>query len=292
MIRIGLNQKEKQSVLDKYLTQHGDIKKIYCFYFKQFPAKYKTDREIEYVEYADIEMYKFFYRLLEEIDNNSLIIIDECMRTQNRSELIYNCAHHYLNQTGHRIIFEFFPIIDTKDDMMILFDFKNKGKYKGKSFEYSFLQSEDVKIKPFKISLKTVNVETSDKDRERYEKKKEQLFDNLGQKDPDTIPRNLQLFAGDLKRPAIEPDKFYVARNKRFKLDNVLTYSDINKQGNYIVLDMHYRRLNVNDFLKVSRCGRLNYIATTLPVDNAIINEFMEWKARLDAIYAQANLYK
>lgn len=292
MIRIGLNQKEKQQVLDEYLAEHDNIKKIYCFYFKHFLAKYKTDREIEYIEYADIEMYKYFYRLLEEIDKDSLIIMDECMRTQNRSELIYNCAHHYLNQTDHRIIFEFFPIIDTKDDMMILFDFQDKGKYKGRSFEYGFLRSEDVKIKPFRISLKTINVVVSATDREKYEKKKQLLFDNLGQKDPDTIPRNLQLFAGDLKRPAIEPDKLYVARNKRFRLENVLAYSDINKQGEYIIIDMHYRRLNMNDFLKVSRCSNLKYVATTLPVDNVIINEFMEWKARLDAIYAQADLYK
>jgi hypothetical protein len=291
MIRIGLNSRDKQRVIDAYL-QTNNIKKIYCFYFKKFPVKYNVPVDIEYIEYADIEMYKFFYRLLEEIDNKSLIIIDECMRTQNRSELIYNCAHHYLNQAPHKIIFDFFPIIEDKNDFMVLLDFENKGKYKGKSFDYAFLQVEDIQIKPFRIKMEPINVEITDKDKERYEKKRDQLFDNLGEKDPETVPRNLQLFAGDLKKKAITPEGMYVARNKRFRLDNVLTYDEINKQGNYIVIDTHWRRINFNDFLKATRMNKIKYLSTVLSIDNVIIAEFSKWKARLDSIYAQASLYK
>jgi len=291
MIRIGLNSRDKQKVINEYL-QANEIKKIYCFYFKKFPVKYNVPVDIEYIEYADIEMYKFFYRLLEEIDNTSLIIMDECMRTQNRSELIYNCAHHYLNQTPHRIIFEFFPIIQDKNDFMILLDFENKGKYKGKSFDYAFLQTEDIQIKPFRVKLEPINVEITTKDKERYEKKRDQLFENLGEKDPETVPRNLQLFAGDLKKKAIIPEEIYVARNKRFKLENVKTYGEIKAQGNYIVIDTHWRRLNFNDFLKTSRMNKIKYLSTVLSIDNVIITEFSKWKARCDAIYAQASLYK
>jgi len=291
MIRIGLGPKQKQKEIENYLNKHN-IKKIFCFYFKKFPIKFKVDCEIEYIEYADIEMYKYFYRLLEEIDENSLIVINECMRTQNRSELIYNCAHHYLNQTPHRIIFEFFPIIEDKNDFMILLDFENKGKYKGKAFDYVFLQNEDIKIKPFRVKMMPIDVPISEKDKERYEKKKKKLFDNLGEKDPDTIPRNLQLFAGDLKKKAMEPDKVYVARNKRFKLDNVYSYQDITSRGDYVVIDTHFRRLNFNDFLKTTQMNRIKYLSTILPIDTFIINDFTKWKARLDAIYAQASVYK
>lgn len=292
MIRIGLSTREKQKEIDNYLSGN-EIKKIFCFYFKGFPVKYKTtDIEVEYIEYADIEMYKYFYRLLEEINDKSLIIMDGCMRTQNRSELIYNCAHHYLNQTPHKIIFEFFPIIDTKNDFMILLDFENKGKYKGKSFDYVFLQNEDIKIKPFKIKLETINIDITEKDQERYDKKKQQLFDSLGEKDPDTIPRSLQILAGDIKKKAIEPDKLYVARNKRFKLENVKPYQEITEKGEYIVIDMHYRRLNFNDFLRVTGMSKIKYLSTILPIDNVTSNEFMKWKARIDAIYAQASLCK
>jgi len=288
MIKIGLNQREKQRGIDKCLS---GIKKVFCFYHKDFPVKYKVDCNIEYIEYADIEMYKFFYRLLEEIGNDSLIIMDGCMRTQNRSELIYNCAHHYLNQTPHKIIFEHFPIIDTKDDFMILLDFENKGKYKGKSFDYLFLQQEDILIKPHKVKMELLPAEVSGSERVQYDAKKESLFDNLGGKDPDTIPRTLQLFAGDLKKKAIQPDKLYVARNKRFKLDNVLSYDEA-KKGEYIIIDTHYRRLNMNDFLKITGMEKIKYLCTTLSIDNVIISEFAEWKARLDAVYAQSSLYK
>jgi hypothetical protein len=95
-----------------------------------------------------------------------------------------------------------------------------------------------------------------------------------------------------LKKPCIEQDKLYVARNKRFKLDNVKTYTNIAAKGNYIIIDMHYRRLNFNDFLKISQCSTIKYLCTPLSVDNVIATEFMKWKGRLDAIYAQANLYK
>ncbi|WP_039241245.1 hypothetical protein [Clostridium botulinum] len=291
MIRIGLSKLEKEMEIKKYVQQNN-IKKVFCFYYKDFPFKYDISCEIEYIEYADIEMYKFFYRLLEEIDNTSLIIMDECMRTQNRSELIYNCAHHYLNQTPHKIIFEFFPIIENEEDFMILLDFENKGKYKGKSFDYIYLNEEDIQMKPFDIHLETIKVEINEKDTERYEKKKEQLFDTLENKDPNTIPRNLQIFAGTLKKKALNKDVKYVARNKRFKLDNVFTYKTIEANTKYIVIDTHYRRINMNDFIKLTKMNNIKYLTTGLSIDNYIISSFNEWKGRLKNIYAKASLYK
>lgn len=291
MIRIGLTDQQKQKEVANYVKAHG-IKKVFCFYFKKFPLKLVVSCDAEYIERADIEMYKFFYRLLEEIDGDSLIVINECLRTQNRGELTYNCAHHYLNQTPHRIIFEHFPLIDRKDDFMILLDMENKGKYKGKGFDYGFLTDEDILMRPHRVKMDMVNVDISEKDHARYEAKKEQLFAGLGNKDPDNIPRALQLFSGDLKRSAIDPSKMYVARNKRFNLANVLTYQDITEPGEYIIIDTHYRRLDLNDFLKVTGTTRLKYLCTPLSIDNVIATEFVEWKARIDAIYAKANLYR
>ncbi len=268
-----------------------DIRQVKVFYFKR-PAQYDFGGldKAEYIEWSDIIMYKFFYRLLEEIDKNTLIIIDELMRTQNRNDLTYNCTHHYLNQTPHRIIFEYFPIIEDKEDFMILLNFENKDKYKGKGFEYGYLYDEDIKMKPHKIKLELINIEVTEKEIEKYEKRKLELFDNLGNKDPDTIPRNLQLLAGDFKKKAIEVGKLYVARNKRFKLENVYTYDEITK-NDYIVIDMHYRRISFNDFLKTTQIEKIEYLNTILSIDTHVVNEFMKWKARLDSIYAQASLY-
>lgn len=290
MIRIGLSERQKQKVIHDYIESH-DITQVYCFYFKSFPIKIRSNVGIEYYEYKDIIEYKPFYHLLEVIDQKALLIFNECMRTQSRSDLTYNCAHHYCNQTPHKIVFEYFPIIDTKNDLMILLDFINKGKYKGKSFDYVYLQTEDILIRPRKIKLETLPVATDEKDRERYEKKKEQFFAGLGNKDPDTIPRNLQILAGDIKKKAVGKEEKYVARNKRFKMDNVLAYNDISDKGDYTVIDFHFRRLNFNDFLKTTGMTKVKYLCTTLPVDNVLANEFVQWKARLDAIYAQTSLY-
>ncbi len=291
MIRIGLGVRDKQRIINEYIENH-DINKVFCFYFRKFLVKFKTDIAIEYCEYKNIIEYKSFYHLLEVIDANTLLIFDECMRTQNRSDLTYNCAHHYCNQTPHKIIFEYFPIIDTENDFMILLDFVNKSKYKGKLFDCTFLQNEDIKIKPIKINLETINVDITDNDKKKYKKRKEYLFATLGEKDPDTIPRNLQLLAGDMKRKAIEPDKLYVARNRRFGMDNVLTYRDITGVGNYVVIDTHYRQLDFNDFLKTTQMNNIKYLSTVLPIDSVITTSFMKWKARIDVIYAQASLYK
>ncbi|NCG67765.1 hypothetical protein GWJ21_07330 [Bacillus coagulans] len=290
MIRIGFTHRQKQKIISDYLAEH-DINKIYCFYFKGFPYKYKADVDIEYYEFDDIIMYKYFYPLLEKIDDKSLIIMDEIMRTQNRNSLTYNCAHKYLNQTPHRIIFEYFPIIEAKDDFMILLDFENRNKYNGKGFDYIYLQDEDVLMYPRKVKLNIMPVDVSDGEKEKYEKRKEYLFDNLGNKHPDTIPRDLQLLAGDFKKKAINPDKIYVARNKRFKLDNVHTYKDSIKSKDYIIVDFHHRRLNFNDFLKFTGITKIDYLCTPLSIDNVLTNDFIKWKARLDAIYAKSSLY-
>ena len=92
------------------------------------------------------------------------------------------------------------------------------------------------------------------------------------------------------KKKAIEVGKLYVARNKRFKLENVYTYDEITK-NDYIVIDMHYRRISFNDFLKTTQIEKIEYLNTILSIDTHVVNEFMKWKARLDSIYAQASLY-
>lgn len=292
MIRIGLSEREKQREVAAYVQEHG-IKKVYAFAPAQFPLTLKLDSvTLEQYGYDDIIMYKTFYPLLSKIDPDTLLVFSECLRTQKRSDLTYNCAHHYCNQTPHKIVFEHFPFIESKDDFMILLDLINKGKYKGKGFDYLHLQHEDIKAKPHRIKIIPVPVETTTDDLRRYEAKRESLFSSLGEKEPDTIPRALQLLAGDLKKRAVRPDKLYVARNHRLGLPNVVAYSDVTGRGEYAVIDTHWRRLNFLDFIKTTGMTRIEYLCTTLPIDNYILTDLTEWKARCDAFYAQASLYQ
>ncbi|WP_448807445.1 hypothetical protein [Aminobacterium colombiense] len=245
---------------------------------------------MEHVEYADIIMYKYFYRLLEEIEDNTLLIFNECMRTRNRSDLTYNCAHHYCNQTEHKIVFEYFPFIEEKADFMILLDFINKGKYKGKTFSYEFLFEEDVKAKPAIFSVENFEVAITEADIKKYEKKKESLFKNLGESDPNIIPRHLHIWAGGLKKDHLVADKQYIARNKRFNMANVTPYKEAQK-GEYILIDMPYRRIDFNDFLKKTGMRHICFINSTLNIDKYYLEELKAWVERLGEFYAEASLY-
>ena len=53
MIRIGLNQKEKQKIIDDYLSENK-IRKVFILYYEHFKEEYNMDCEIEYVEWDDI----------------------------------------------------------------------------------------------------------------------------------------------------------------------------------------------------------------------------------------------
>lgn len=288
MIRIGLNNIEKEKIIIEYIG-NNNIKKCYIFYFEKFKYEYNLDCEVEYIEYKDIEMYKYFYRLIEEIDNNSLLIFNECMRTQNRSELIYNCAHHYCNQTNHKIIFEYFPFIDDIQNFMILLDFIDKSKYKNKSFAYWMLNDIDIKYKNIIPKLEIVNIEITNKQINQYEEKKKSLFDNLGKKHPDTIPSNLALFSNNFKKKYIESNKKYIARNARFNLDNVYTYDNA-VDNNLIILDYPIRQIYLNDYIKRTNTNKLIYISTGLKIDLYYINELKKLMDDWSEFIAKASI--
>jgi hypothetical protein len=117
-----------------------------------------------------------------------------------------------------------------------------------------------------------------------YEKKRDALFDNLGKKDPGTIPRNLHLFAGTFKKPFINSEHKYVARNSRLGKSNITVYKDITL-GNYTIIDFPYRRIDFNDFLKASGMHDLSFISTDLKIDQYYVNWFNEWGRRLNEFY-------
>ena len=291
MIRIGFDAREKQAEVTQYLVSHPEIKQMFVFYPEAFPFALDAGSvAVEYVEYKDIIEYKPFYHLLEVIDPLSLLVFNECMRTQNRSDLTYNCAHHYANQTGHKIVFEHFPFIERADDFMILLDFQNKGRYKGKGFDRVFLADEDIMVIPRAPSLSTIDLQLPDREFERYEDKKRKLFDALGNGDPDTIPRQLHVFAGNYKKNAVDPDLHYVARNARFNLPNVRTYRDVGRTRDYIVIDFPHRRIDFNDFLKRSGMTEIRFLNSGLKVDRYYIDDMRGWIGRLEGFYAQAGI--
>lgn len=293
MIYIGIeNEIRKKEIIEEY-CKDKNIEKVFIFTPSEFQVDYNLVYPHEYIPYTEIIMYRTFYRLLEVIDKKTLLVFNECMRTQNRSDLTYNCAHHYCAQTPHKIVFEYFPFIAQHENFMILLDFINKGKYKGKSFDFSFIKEEEIYIEPKAYQIETIDYIPTPRDIAEYEYKKKELFENLGQGDPDTIPRQLHVYVGRHKKKFIEKDKKYVARNKRFGLNNIITYNDIkfSDRNEYIIIDFPHRQIEFNDFLKKTNQKKIVFINSNLKVDLYYLNSLKDWLERLGEFYDKAKVY-
>lgn len=277
MIRLGLNVEEKKQVIRNYCDSFG-IRKVYFFTPRHFDFDYGCDGES--VMYDEIILYKVFYKLLKEIDSKSLIVINECLRTQNRSDLTYNCLRQYLNQTNHQIIFQYLPQIDEVDDFMILLDFDTKTRYKIQPFRKEMINSIDLVVKQINVSFNSVPVQTNIQTKAEYEKKKQNLFDNIGLRDPHTIPRNLYLIGGKDKVKTIDSNKVYIGRNNRFKLENLKTYSDQLFEKR-IIFELPHNFINFSDYLYLSQSGVSEVLTTELKVDKWYFSRYEEWAKRI-----------
>lgn len=288
MIRLGLTVHQKQREIAAYAERHG-LSRVYIFYPERFPLECPGAKPIEYKE---IIMYRTFYPLLEEIRPDCLLVFNECLRTQNRSDLTYNCAHHYCNQTPHKIVFEYFPFIEARDDFMILLDLLDKGRYKGKGFSWEFLREQDVRAVRHPLAAEAIRVSIGPKLRQKYQAKKDQLFAELTEEqDPDIIPRHLHVLAGDFKKSALADDGLYVARNARFKRDNVVTYKEAEPGKEYTLIDFPHRRLDFCDFVRTTGQHRFRFIHSGLPVDDFYFSELTAWIGRIEEFYASTDLY-
>lgn len=286
MIMLGLTAQEKSDLIKKYCENHSNIKHVVVFTGKE--KEFLDDYE-EYT-WEDIIMYKVFYPLLERIDNSYLLVLNEILRTSKRSDLTYNCLHHYLNQTSHKIIFSYFPFINNENDFMILADLEHVERYKGRSYSEEIIK--DLKIDGARQNpiIKINEVEIPIKAFEAYETEKEKLFANLGTKDPDTIPRQLHLWAGKWKKNCIDTTKQYVARNSRFNSNNVKTYKNATK-GEYISLDIPHNRIDINDYIYRTKTKQIMFLSTPLNVDKYYGQELKLWDERVNKIYAEASIY-
>jgi len=290
MIYLGLPDSEKEDIVNHYVDEHA-IKKVVLIHGKSAPYLLSADR----VTYKQVILYVYFYRLLQEIDQNTLIVVDECLRTQNRYDLTYNCIRHYINRTSHIIVFQLLPQIDECNDFMILFDFVTQSQWKRHKFDAGLI-ADHAKIEriDFNFSFTPIYIMTPDSTKQKYERKKKQLFDNLGVRDPHTIPRNLYLVGSGDKRayidtrslPLFDNGKLYVARNRRLNRDNVATYGDVLPDRDYTIMEFPYRFIDFSDFVYTTRQTNYDVLLADLKVDRWYLQRYEEWKDRLDETYA------
>jgi len=284
MIYLGLNNHEKNLRINSFCTAHA-IEKVFILSPKKFYFNFDF-AATEVIEYADIIEYRYFYRLLQEINNSTLVVIKEFMRTQNRYDLTYNCIRHFLNQTRHQLIFQWLPLIDDMNDFMILFDFDTRSRWKREKFDIDLLENCRLEVKPHNITLNPVFTPTDDKLKAAYQKEKTKLIEGIGIKDPHTIPRNLYLMSGKAKMQSVEMGSYYLGRNNRFKVDTLQTYKEDHYPNNYTVFEFPHNFIDFTDFLALSGQTELDVLTTDLKVDQWYFERYQQWARRLADGYA------
>lgn len=283
MIRLGFDSTAKQKAVADYVSQYGVSRVVVLS-----PEKFRLEfpEATEHVEYSQIIKYKVFYRLLQEIDANTLVVVNECMRTQNRSDLTYNCMRHFLSQTQHQIVFQYLPIIDAVADWMILVDFDTQSRWKGLTWDSTMLPQRDIQAIQPDVQFTETRAPVTKSDVAVYEKKRESLFRNIGLKDPHTIPRNLYLETGKAKLRECDPTGRYVGRNNRFNLSGMVSYRDSQFTKDCIVFEFPHNVIDFSDYLSLSGQTQVQVLTTELKCDQWYLNRYKDWWGRVGDAYA------
>lgn len=189
MGKIYIGECNKIKIINNYISNNS-IEKVYVI---------GDDLGLgENIKFSDTIMYKYFYRLLQEINDKSLIVLNECLRKQNRYDLTYNCIRRYCLQTSHILIFNYFPIIKQQQDFMILYDMIQNNPFLKEQYKY-IIHFENVIVGNVEFDIKKTDITLPNKYVTEYETEKENIIKQV-RKDPDIIPRRLLKFS-ERKKP-------------------------------------------------------------------------------------------
>ena len=284
MIRLGLSDEDKRMVVARYVADHA-IRHVVII----APSRFRLDAidvpSHEHVEWSEVILYKFYYRLLQSIDRNTLIVVNECLRTQDRNDLTYNCIRNYLQQTPHQIVFQYMPILDRVEDFAILLDFDTRSRWKREKLDRAHLSGLDLHIEERAPSFTAIHVAAGRKLRSVYAREKRRLIDSIGLRDPHTIPRTLHLMAGHMKASSVERGVAYVCRNKRFNLPDHVTYREFAEPRPRTVFEFCHNTIDMADFLAVTRQATVPALVSDLRVDAWYFDKYCAWSANVRAAY-------
>jgi len=281
MILLGQKTENKYNLINNQITSTTD--RIFVL-SNSFIGEFNIPFEV--VSYKQLIEYAYYYRIIEETTQNTLIVIDEPLFTSNRSDLTYNCIRVFLNSTKHTLIFSYLPISNEAKDLAILLDFDTQSKYK--YIEFESFPMDKPKIKSIKIdyTFKFDRVITSEKDKLEYEDIKNKIISNLGNKKPDVIPRELQLKASKFKKHKIT-DGIYLFRNGRYKIKNSSTFRKIQSDKQHVIFDMPFSISDLIRFLKTTYQTEVTFLTSDLKIDLYFENKMKTFKKELDYAYSK-----
>lgn len=284
MIRLGLRTYEKSAAIAAYVARQS-IRHVVLISPERFGFQLAVP-SWEHVEWANVIRYVFYYRLLREIMHDTLVVINEPLRTQDRNDLTYNCIRNFLQQTRHQIVFSYLPIIDTVADVGILIDFDTRSRWKREAPRRDMLAGLDLDVCDVSPTFAAVDVPTDAKTRATYAKQKRELIEGIRLRDPHTIPRTLHLLGGRAKAAALPQGTPCVGRNNRLGLPDLVTYREARDTTSRTVFEFCHNAVDMADFLAVSRQRIVHAMVTALPVDRWYFGRFSAWAGRVRDAYA------
>ena len=282
MIHLGATQQEKANRIAKYCASNG-IQKVIVFAPDRFSLPLDHSNW-ERIEYSQIIQYVYYYRLLQEINSNTLLVVNECLRNQNRHDLTYNCLRSYLNLTPHVIVFQHLPIVDGWDDFAILFDFATQSRWKRRAIDAELLIETTVTGRAIIPAFNEILIPTDDRTKAGYQKEKRKLIDDIGLRDPHTIPRNLHLYGGKAKLPHVD-GRTMIARNDRMGRGWQTYKGDSLPASPYSVFEFPHNFIDFSDFMALSGQSRFDVLTTDLKVDQWYFDRYQQWAQRLSEVY-------
>lgn len=280
MIYIGYTREQKAYRISAYAEAYNTASIVYI------SPDAPCVECVDYVPYNKAHFYVYFYRLLQEINENTLIVIDECLQTQNRYDLIYNCIRHYVNRTPHVLVFNYLPQIDTCEDSMILFDFVTQSKWKRRGFDPVLItEHATIFFRGNAPTFNRIDIPTSTVTKQKYDAERKRLFDTIGNKDPHTIPRNLYLLTGKDKERTLHSAQTYIARNARLKRGNVYTYETF-EQGNHVLVELPHRFIDFSNYARVVDNQSYYVLVAETKTDMWYFERYVQWSERINETIA------
>ena len=293
MIWLGLTPAERMDTIQAYMAEHG-ITKVYLI----SPARFVlpgwetewTTPETEpggqpgaYTDWPSVQKYRYYYRLLQEIDHNTLLVLNEPLRTQDRHCLDYNCVRQYLQQTRHVQIFLTLPIIAEPDDFMVPIDWCTRSRWKRETFDPAMLSEVQVRGRAVLPTFERVDVVCTPATHRRYAALRERLFAEIREnidKDPHVLPRNLAQVSGADKAATLGGAEPYLARNQRLG-GAVATFADVASPGRRAVLELPHNFGQYIDALTVTGAPDVRLLVGDTKADRWYADRYDAWAGRV-----------
>lgn len=222
MGKIYIGECDKLNIIKEY-TKKNDIDKI--FVFGDDIDLDNIEIPTETIKFSSLIEYRYYYRLLQEVNIKTLIIINECLRRVNRYELTYNCIRHYLMNKPHRLIFNYLPIKEEARDFAILYDFNLDNPFLKDKYEW-ITDFSNVVVGEISVDLNVQEITIADEYCQQYEEEKEKVFNNVG-KNVNSIPSKLLTFSEKVNKKYIKD--FDSKRNFKPKMNIVVNQLKVDK---------------------------------------------------------------